>query len=376
MHDIETIVIGAGAVGLAVARALAIAGREVMLMERHPHYGQETSARNSEVIHAGIYYPKGSLKAQLCVRGRDMLYAFADANGVETKRLGKLVVANGAREDAKLDEIRAHANACGVTNLRRLNATEIAQLEPDLQVDTALLSPSTGIMDSHGLMTALLGEAEAHGAMLVTRTRVERIDRLNRGFAIHTGPDDPARITAKEVVCSMGLEGDRVFSRSFGGNDDWRTPLRYAKGNYYRLSGQAPFSRLIYPVPQPGGLGVHLTLDLAGQARFGPDVEWVEDLEYGVDPTRAEGFYDAIRRYWPALPDHALEPDYSGIRPKLSGPDEANADFAVWGDERHGMPGLTILAGIESPGLTSCLAIGEYVAQQMCGTHRMNATTA
>ncbi|MEM1317122.1 MAG: FAD-dependent oxidoreductase, partial [Pseudomonadota bacterium] len=188
--------------------------------------------------------------------------------------------------------------------------------------------------------------------------------------------DDPMRITAKEVVCSMGLEGDRVFSRSFGGNDDWRTPLRYAKGNYYRLSGQAPFSRLIYPVPQPGGLGVHLTLDLAGQARFGPDVEWVEDLEYGVDPTRAEGFYDAIRRYWPALPDHALEPDYSGIRPKLSGPDEANADFAVWGDERHGMPGLTILAGIESPGLTSCLAIGEYVAQQMCGTHRMNATTA
>ncbi|EFL89574.1 NAD(P)/FAD-dependent oxidoreductase [Ahrensia sp. R2A130] len=365
MHDIETIVIGAGAVGLAVARSLAMSGREVMLLERHAHYGQETSARNSEVIHAGIYYPQGSLKAQLCVRGRDMLYDFAAANGVETKQLGKLVVANGPQEDARLDEIAAHANACGVTNLRRVVPDEIADMEPDLQADTALLSPSTGIMDSHGLMTVLLGEAEEHGAMLVTRSAVERIERLNDGFAIHTGPNDPARITAKEVVCSMGLDGDTVFNRSFEGRDDWRKKLRYAKGNYYRLSGRAPFSRLIYPVPQPGGLGVHLTLDLAGQARFGPDVEWVDDLAYEVDPARADVFYEAIRRYWPALPDGALEPDYSGIRPKLSGPGEPNADFEVWGEERHSMAGFTVLAGIESPGLTSCLAIGEYVAERM-----------
>jgi len=362
MERVDCVVVGAGVVGLAVARALAFAGREVLIVEAEDAIGLHTSSRNSEVIHAGIYYPRGSLKARLCVRGRRLLYEYCAAHGVAHRRCGKLIVAADASQLDELQAIRAKAHANGASDVEQITRDAALALEPQLACAGALVSPSTGIIDSHALMLAYLGEAEAHGATLALRSPV--LDGALRGdgsIELEIGGAEPMRVAARGVVNSAGLRAPSV-ARSIEGYPAARAPGEYyAKGNYYSLAGRAPFSRLVYPVPEPGGLGVHLTLDLAGRARFGPDVEWVERIEYGVDPRRAEKFYAAIRRYWPALRDGALAPAYCGIRPKTSGPKEPAADFEIQGPREHGIDGLVHLFGIESPGLTASLAIAEQV---------------
>lgn len=361
MHDIETIVIGAGAVGLACARALALSGREVMVLEQHDLIGSETSARNSEVIHAGIYYPKDSLKARLCVQGKHLLYRFCAENGVPHEKVGKLIVASTSAQRADLEAIKQKAAANGVDDLTFVDAAALRQREPALNCVGALHSPSTGIIDSHGFMLALQGGLEAHGGQVVLNTKVDRVETLlEGGYRIHalTGDGEAYAVTCKELILSAGHEAPRLAE----GIEGTSPPNRYlAKGNYFKLQGKAPFSTLIYPVPEPGGLGVHLTLDLQRQARFGPDVEWVEKFDYQVDPERGEKFYAAIRSYWPDLPDDSLVPDYSGIRPKISSPGEAAADFRIDGPEVHDQQGLVALYGIESPGLTASLAIADEV---------------
>ncbi|WP_282190432.1 NAD(P)/FAD-dependent oxidoreductase [Azospirillum brasilense] len=371
MERVDCVVVGAGVVGLAVARRLARAGREVVILEAADAIGTGTSSRNSEVIHAGIYYPTGSVRARLCVTGRDALYAYCAAHGVEHKRIGKLIVATEEAQLPRLAAIQAQAAANGVDDLRWISATEAAVLEPNLRCVGALLSPSTGIIDSHGLMLALRGDAEEAGAMLALLSPLERAHRAADGFELEVGGAEPMRIACTTLVNAAGL-GAWAVMRNLGGFPANRIPPRVlAKGNYYALAqGRSPFSRLVYPVPVEGGLGVHLTLDLAGQARFGPDVEWLgpEDydrIDYAVDPRRADGFYGEVRRYWPGLPDGALVPAYSGVRPKLSGPSQPQADFLIQGPEAHGVPGLVTLFGIESPGLTSCLAIADEVAARL-----------
>jgi L-2-hydroxyglutarate oxidase LhgO len=367
MHDIETIVIGAGAVGLATARALAMSGREVMVLEQHGLIGSETSARNSEVIHAGIYYPKDSLKARTCVRGKELLYRFCADHGVGHERIGKLIVAADDAQVAELAGIRAKAVANGVEDLRLLSEADARTFEPELACKGALLSPSTGIIDSHGYMLALQGELEAHGGQVVLNTEVVSVSKLaDGGFSVSVEAEDAAgegyAITCKELILSAG-HGAPGLAWGLPGSNPPKAYL--AKGNYFKLTGKAPFSRLIYPVPEPGGLGVHLTFDLQHQARFGPDVEWVEGLDYRVDPLRGEVFYTAIRRYWPGLQEGSLVADYSGIRPKISGPGEAAADFRIDGPTDHGIAGLAALYGIESPGLTASLALAEIVLGKM-----------
>ena len=359
---IDTLVIGAGVVGLACARALARRGDEVVILERHAAFGTETSARNSEVIHAGLYYPAGSRKARLCVVGNVMLYDYCASHGIAHRRCGKLVVATSTAQEARLAPLRAQGEANGVRGLRLLTRDEARALEPRLECTAALLLPDTGIIDRHGLMLSLLGEAEAAGAMLAVRSPFVggRIDA--GGILIETGGADPMALLARRVVNAAGLDAPRVAAAIEGLPPDHVPRARYAKGNYYALAGRSPFSRLVYPLPEPGGLGVHLTLDLGGQARFGPDVEWVEAPDYGVDPARADAFYAEVRRYWPELPDHALVPAYAGVRPKISGPDEAAADFRIDGPPEHGVAGLVNLFGIESPGLTASLAIAAEVA--------------
>ncbi|WP_289034113.1 NAD(P)/FAD-dependent oxidoreductase [uncultured Roseibium sp.] len=365
MHDIETMVIGAGVVGLAAARALALSGREVMVLERHDLIGSETSARNSEVIHAGIYYPKESLKARLCVAGKAQLYDFCAANGVPHERIGKLIVASTEAQVRELEGIRAKAEANGVGDLRFLTGVEAQGLEPALACKGALLSPSTGIIDSHGFMLALQGELEANGGQVVLNTDVTCVSALaDGGYCLNVGSEaeDRYAITCRELIISAG-HGAPGLSAMLPGTTPPKAYL--AKGNYFKLTGKAPFSQLIYPVPEPGGLGVHLTLDLQHQARFGPDVEWVEGFDYRVDPARGEAFYAAIRSYWPGLEDGSLVADYSGIRPKISARGEAAADFRIDGRSEHGREGLVALYGIESPGLTASLAIAEDVVKKM-----------
>ncbi|MHA7777551.1 NAD(P)/FAD-dependent oxidoreductase [Roseibium sp. M-1] len=365
MHDIETLVIGAGAVGLAVARALALSGREVMVLEQHGLIGSETSARNSEVIHAGIYYPAGSLKARLCVEGKEKLYRYCLANGVAHERMGKLIVAGNEDQLPELETIRQKAAANGVTDLVFVGRDELSELEPALACSGALLSPSTGILDSHGFMLALQGGLEAAGGQVVLNTRVEMLEPFaGGGYRVHVATGDAGgyALTCRELVVSAGHASPELM-KAFPQAKAPKALL--AKGSYFRLQGKAPFSRLIYPVPEPGGLGVHLTLDLQHQARFGPDVEWVETFDYPVDPARGEKFYAAIRHYWPGLPDGALIPDYSGIRPKISGHGEPAADFRIDGPEQHGLGGLVALYGIESPGLTSALAIADLVLRHL-----------
>lgn len=358
---VEAVVIGAGVVGLACARALARAGKEVLILERHLDIGTETSSRNSEVIHAGIYYPQGSHKAGLCVGGRDQLYAFCADHGVAHQRCGKLIVATSSTQTERLHSIRAQAALNGVDDLQLLSAEEAQEMEPELSCSGALLSPSTGIIDSHELMLALLGDAEKYGAVLATSSSVLSARVVEDGLVLRVEGDAPIDLHSGIVVNSAGLEAT-ALAASISGLNPGKIPDAYlAKGNYFALSGRAPFSRLIYPVPEPGGLGVHLTLDMAGQARFGPDVEWLEQVDYSVDPKRSGAFYQAIRRYWPDLPDDSLQPAYSGIRPKLVGPDEGDSDFQIQGPDVHGIAGLVNLFGIESPGLTSCLAIGDVV---------------
>jgi L-2-hydroxyglutarate oxidase LhgO len=365
METVECLVIGAGVIGLAVARALAQAGREVIVVESESGIGSGVSSRNSEVIHAGIYYPTGLDKTRLCVDGKAMLYAFCQEFGVPHKRCGKLLVAVTAGEVDRLVALEAQAEANGVTDLVWLSAKEARALEPALIAERALLSPSTGVIDSHAYMLALSGDAEAHGAMIAFETPVVAVRAAERGLMIETGGSAPMRIAAAYIVNAAGL-GAQALARSIAGMPaDKIPPLHLAKGNYFSLSGRSPFARLIYPMPTPGGLGVHLTLDLAGQARFGPDVEWVEAIDYDVDPKRAASFYAAIRTYWPDLPDGALQPGYAGIRPKIARPGGSTTDFLIQTEKDHGIAGLVNLFGIESPGLTASLAIADWVARRV-----------
>jgi L-2-hydroxyglutarate oxidase LhgO len=362
MDQVEAIVIGAGVIGLACARALARSGREVLILERHAVFGSEISARNSEVIHAGIYYPAGSRKARYCVAGREQLYGYCDGHGVDHRRCGKLIVATAPGQLGRLTEIKARGEANGVDDLRLIEGDEARALEPSLSCIAALLSPSTGIVDSHGLMLSLLGDAERSGATLAVRSPFVSAACDRDGFSVVTGEDRGLTLRCRILVNAAGLSAPAVASRIDGLPQDSVPTAYLAKGNYFSLNRRSPFSHLIYPIPEPGGLGVHLTLDLAGQARFGPDVEWVSGEDYRVDERRGERFYGAIRQYWPDLADGELQPAYAGIRPKIRGPGEADADFEIQGPAVHGVPGLVNLFGIESPGLTSCLAIADVVA--------------
>ena len=331
------------------------------MLESAQGIGTGTSSRNSEVVHAGIYYPTGSLKAQWCVRGKHLLYDYCERRQVPHRRCGKLIVATSEAQVAELVQLQATGQANGVPELTLLTAAQTQSLEPELQCVAALHSASTGIVDSHAFMRALQGDCEAAGGMLAFGSPVLGGQVGADGITLQVGGEQPMEIQAGVVVNAAGLWAQQVAS-GLQGLDARHIPrLHTAKGNYYSLSGRSPFAHLIYPVPEPGGLGVHLTLDLGGQARFGPDVQWVDALDYAVDPRRADGFYAAIRRYWPRLPDGALQPAYAGIRPKLSGPGEAAADFVIQGPAVHGVPGLVNLFGIESPGLTSALAVGEAV---------------
>jgi L-2-hydroxyglutarate oxidase LhgO len=361
---IDCAVIGAGVVGLAVARSLALRGRDTIVLEAADAIGTLTSSRNSGVIHAGIYYPTGSLKARLCVAGRELLYEFCGARGVEVNRCGKLIVATSDAQVSKLTSIEATARANGVEDLQLLDRHEALRLEPELNCVAALWSPSTGIVDSHGFMTALTGDLDNAGGTVVLKSPVQRAYRTPKGIRLRVGNTHTHDIDATLVVNCAGLDAQLIAQRFEGLIHETIPKLFYAKGNYFGAEGRVPFRRLIYPVPEDGGLGVHLTLDLSGRARFGPDVEWVDRIDYRVDPARAESFYAAIRTYWPTLPQGALRPDYSGIRPKTLGPGSPAQDFIIQGAEVHGVPGLVNLYGIESPGLTAALAMGEYVAER------------
>jgi L-2-hydroxyglutarate oxidase LhgO len=364
-EKVDCVVVGAGVVGLAVARALARRGRETLLLEAEGAIGTGTSSRNSEVIHAGLYYPPGSAKARLCVAGKHMLYDYCAARGIGHRRCGKLIVAAEASEERSLERIEAAARANGVTDLSRLTAAEVKALEPALRCVAALLSPSTGVIDSHGLLLALEGDLEDAGGTVALHSPVRRGRCRPDGIHLEAGAQRTVELAARVVINSAGLHAQALARRIEGVPPASIPPSLYAKGNYYVLRGKAPFQHLVYPIPIPGGLGVHLTLDLAGQAKFGPDVEWVERLDYTVDPARAQGFYEAIRRYWPGLPEGSLHPGYAGIRPKLSNPGGAPVDFLIQGEAAHGVRGLINLYGIESPGLTAALALAESVADQV-----------
>ncbi|MBL0899985.1 MAG: NAD(P)/FAD-dependent oxidoreductase [Reyranella sp.] len=364
-ETVDCVVIGAGVVGLAIARALALAGREVIVVEAAEGIGTETSSRNSEVIHAGIYYPKGSLMARTCVAGRRMLYAYCAERGVPHLNCGKLIVATDEAESARLAEIKGRAEANGVEGMRLLGAAEAMAMEPNLRCTAALLSPSTGIVDSHSYMLALQGDAEAHGAMFAFNSPVTRGRVVDGGVEIEVGGTEPMTLRCRLLVNSAGLHAP-TLARKIAGMPSDRVPTAYyAKGNYFTLTGRSPFSRLIYPVPVPGGLGVHITVDMGGQAKFGPDVEWIDSIEggidYTVDPHRADKFYAAVRRYWPGLEDGALQPGYAGIRPKTVPQGAPAQDFVIQGPAEHGVPGLINLFGIESPGLTASLALAGQV---------------
>ncbi len=367
-HDYETVVIGAGAVGLAIAYALSLQGREITVLERHARIGSEVSARSSEVIHAGLYYAPGSLKARLCVAGRRQIYDFAGQNGVAVRCTGKLVVAADDREAAILRTIVETARANGAGEVRMLSRDEARALEPELACAAALSSPETGVIDCHAFMQALEGHITSHGGAIVLNARVSGLAHIaGCGFAIETlSGSETARLTCKSMVIAAGL-GASQLGRMHGNRAGYRVPETFfAKGHYFALRSAPPFKRLIYPVPDGGGLGVHLTLDIAGRAKFGPDIEWREGADTAfedADGARRAAFERAIRRYWPGLPDEALDPAYTGVRPKLTRAGEPAADFAMHGEKEHGIAGLVALYGIESPGLTASLAIGKHVAE-------------
>ncbi len=368
MDRVDAVVIGAGVVGLAVARALALsprfAGAQMLVIEAADAIGTGTSSRNSEVIHAGIYYPQGSLKARLCVQGRQQLYAYCAERGVAHRRCGKLIVATDEAQTAQLEAIARKAAANGVDDLQLLSAEQARVLEPALQCTAALLSPQTGIIDSHAFMLALQGDFENAGGIVALHGALARADCGPQGITLHMA--DGSVLHSPVVVNAAGLSAPDLARRFEGMPADLVPQAHYAKGNYFTLAGRAPFSRLIYPVPEAAGLGVHLTLDLAGQAKFGPDVQWVASpADLQVDPRRGDAFYAEVRRYWPGLPDGALQPGYAGIRPKISGPKEPAADFMILGPAEHGVPGLVHLLGIESPGLTSSLALADEVVARL-----------
>ncbi len=365
MESVDVVVVGAGVVGIAIARALAMAGRDVIVLDAAEAIGTETSSRNSEVIHAGIYYPKDSLMARLCVAGRRKLYEYCDERGVAYRKCGKLIVATSAEEDANLAGVQARAEANGVEGMRVLTAAEARDLEPNLVCTSALLSPETGILDSHGYMVALQGDAEAHGAVFVFHSPVLSGRAVPDGVEIDVGGADPMTLHCRTLINSAGLHATEL-ARAITGMPSQLVPQQYyARGCYFTLTGRSPFTRLIYPVPVAGGLGVHLTIDLGNQARFGPDVEWIDTIDYTVDLTRADSFYAAVRRYWPALKDGALQPGYAGIRPKLSPKGAPACDFVIQPPSAHGLSGLVNLFGIESPGLTSAIALADLVAESV-----------
>ncbi len=358
MSQLDAVIIGGGVIGLALARALTLRGREVTLLESEARLGQHTSSRNSEVIHAGIYYPPGSLKARLCVDGKGLLYAYAEAAGVEYRKLGKIIVATRDDEVPALENIHKNALNCGVNDLEWLEAKDVATLEPAVTAVRGLLSPSTGIVDSHSFMSALRRDAVAGGAEIVTSSPVVGGRVVDAGgFELDIGGAEPTTVTCRTVVNAAGLWAQNV-ARSMRGVPSSSIPEQYfAKGHYFTLSGKSPFSRLVYPVPVPGGLGVHVTVDLAGQARFGPDVSWIDGIDYGFEDGREARFYVAIRGYFPALGAGALVPGHTGIRPKLAPSGAPAQDFVIQTAAEHGVPGLINLYGIESPGLTAALAL-------------------
>ncbi len=358
----QVLVVGAGVVGLACARAAANAGHEVIVAEAAGGIGTGVSSRNSEVIHAGLYYPTGSKRAVHCVAGRRMLYDFCASHGVPHRKCGKLVVATNEEEAARLEAILKQAQINGVEGVALIDGSAARRLEPALSCVAAMRSPETGIIDSHRYMLALRGDLEDRGGVVALNTPIERLVHDRAGWEAYFGGADPQSIRVDAVVNAAGL-GAQKLARATEGYPQERVPrLFFGKGNYFSCSGRAVFSRLVYPVPIPGGLGVHVTLDMAGRMRFGPDVEWVDKENYDVDPSRADAFYSRIRDYWPGLPEGGLVPDYSGIRPKLTGPGEPQADFMIDAPKDHGVPGLVQLFGIESPGLTSALSLGEEVA--------------
>jgi L-2-hydroxyglutarate oxidase LhgO len=366
MADVDCIVAGAGVVGLAVARALALSGREVLVLDAREGIGTQTSSRNSEVVHAGLYYPEGSLKARLCVAGKHALYAYVRERGLEHRVCGKLIVATGESQMSGLRAIMARAAAAGVGDLELIDAAAIKAMEPDVAAIAAIRSPSTGIVDSHAFMLSLQGDIENASGTLAFHAPIEVVQRDDGIFVIGTGGPEPATITASLFINSAGHGAPGLAGLLADYPRQMLPRQAYAKGNYFALSGRQPFSRLIYPVPEAAGLGVHATIDLGGRVRFGPDVQWVgDDQDLAVDAGRAESFYAAIRSYWPGLADGALTPDYAGIRPKLHGPGEPMPDFRIEGPRDHGVPGFVTLFGIESPGLTASLAIGEEVLARL-----------
>lgn len=366
---IDAAVVGAGVIGLAVGRALALRGLETIVLEARGRVGEETSSRNSEVIHAGIYYPPGSLKASTCVAGRPRLYRYLDERGVGHRRCGKLIVAASEEEIGGLRRLYETGVANGVEGLSFLTSEEARGLEPALACTAALHSAETGILDTHGYMRALQGDFEAAGGVVALGSRVLAGRRAGGGLTLQVvHREGETELEARNVVLAAGLQGEQLL-RGLDGFPAAHVPrMRFAKGTYFALSGRSPFERLIYPLPDQAGLGVHLTMDLAGEARFGPDVEWVETPEYGVDPSRADSFYASIRRYWPDLPDGALQPAYSGVRPKLVGPGQPAADFLVQGPAAHGWPGLVNMLGIESPGITASLVLADLAADALAQT--------
>lgn len=359
---VDVVVVGAGVVGLAVARALAMAGRETIVLERHDREGEETSSRNSGVIHSGIYYPPGSLKARLCVRGRELLYEYCRARDIAHRQCGKLLVAQ-QNQTGKLRALLENGQRNGVRDLQWLDAAQARALEPEVQCAAAVWCPSTGIIDVHELMSCLLADLEAHGGAVAFGTTFAAARSLAGSFHVTCASGgEESVIGCNLLVNAAGLSAPRILEQIEGYPDGRRRTGHYAKGHYFALHGRSPFSHLVYPMPGEAGLGVHATLDMAGKVRFGPDVEWVQEIDYQVDAARAASFYQAIREYWPELRDGTLQPDYTGIRPKLVGPGEGAADFEIEAPGAHGVAGLINLLGIESPGLTSALAIGEYVA--------------
>jgi L-2-hydroxyglutarate oxidase LhgO len=363
----QVLVVGAGAVGLACGRAAAMAGHDVIVAEAADAIGTGTSSRNSEVIHAGLYYPTGSLRAYHCPRSRRMLYDYCESRGVPHRKCGKIVVATHDRELPGVEKIYQQAQINGCEGVAMIDAAAVKRLEPDVSCVAAMLSPETGIIDSHAYMRAMRGDLEDHGGVVALKTPIERLVRTADGWEVHFGGSDPQSITVDAVINSAGL-GAQALARATEGYPQERVPrLVLAKGNYFTYAGRPVFSRLVYPTPIPGGLGVHVTLDLAGRMRFGPDVQWIDEENYDVDPTRSEVFYAAIRNYWPALPDDSLIPDYAGIRPKLTGPGEPAADFSIDLPKDHGVPRLVQLFGIESPGLTASLSLAETVVSQLDG---------
>lgn len=363
-EKVDCVVIGAGVVGLAVARRLAMAGREVILLESADMIGTGTSSRNSEVIHAGIYYPTGSFKAQACVAGKHALYDYCAAHGVPHKRIGKVIVASAESEIPKLKALQEIAAANGVPDLEWLDKAAVERLEPAVRAVAGLLSPSTGIVDSHGLMLAYQGDAEEHGAMIAYNSPVLGGQVMGDGILLRVGGDEPMELLCRTVVNSASLFAPDL-ARSIEGIPPETIPKAYyAKGNYFSVLGRQPFTHLVYPMPEASVLGVHVTLDMGGQCKFGPDLEWVDELNYDVDPGRAEKFYAAIRAYYPDLKDGSLQPAYAGIRPKIHGPGEPQPDFLVQSKDAHGVPGLINLYGIESPGLTASLAVAEEVLRR------------